>query len=149
MAIKQGGRLQFIKQLVILVVILLVPTTGFSKANDCQEAGRQLQGNFEVTQSNGGLWGYFERSEALKDRSMLGMQVDSKLQRMVVIFKDQCDDASTPPPDPALFKKIGEVLDIARTINNKSPHRTPPDKIAASVQDLAKELDDLLKNLGQ
>ncbi|MFQ5673278.1 MAG: hypothetical protein ACE5G9_09295 [Nitrospinales bacterium] len=149
MTIQQGGKIFVLKGLIIFFGILLVSGQGLSQTNDCGEAGRQLQGNFEVIQTKGGLWGYFERATALKDRSFLGMQADSKLQRAVMIFKEQCSDQSTPPPTPALFKKIGDVLDEARIINNKSVNRTPPEKIVTSVQELIKNLDNLIKSAGQ
>jgi len=149
MSIQQGGKLFVLKGLIILCGILLAPGLGLSQTKSCGEAGRHLQGNFEIIQTRGGLWGYFERSTALKEQSFLGMQADSKLQRVVVIFKEQCSDPSTPPPDPGVLKKIDDALDAARSINNKSVSRTPPAKIVASVEALIKDLNAIMKILGQ
>ena len=133
-------------QSVILLVILLVPAVGLSQTKNCKNDGQQLQGGFDVIQAKGGLWAYFERSQALKDNSMLGMQADSKLQRAVVIFQEKCLDKSTPPPSSELYKKISDALDIARAINNKSSTRSPQKKIVSSIKDLIKTLDTLIKN---
>ena len=138
--------IKWFKQFMVLLMILIAPGTGLSKTLTCKDAGRHLQGGFETIQAKGGLWAYFERSSALKDKSMLGFQLDSKLQRAVVMFQEQCLNKATPPPSPELYKKITEFIDTARTINNKSVARTHPSKIISAIQGLLKDLDSLLKN---
>ncbi|MFQ5443854.1 MAG: hypothetical protein ACE5EK_04470 [Nitrospinales bacterium] len=52
-----------------------------SYASDlCQDGKKQLRGNYEVMQSDGGLWALMERSESLKDQSTLGFQIDNKCE---------------------------------------------------------------------
>ncbi len=134
------------KFLVILSSLYLV-FSGYSAqaAELCVEGKRSLNGEFEVLQGAGGLWGYMEKSSALKEQSTLGLKVDSKLQRSIVIFSTLCETGKKP--DQALFDKIQGYLKDAVTLNGKIPGKYPTTEFLAAVESLIKGLDDLLKQI--
>jgi hypothetical protein len=103
---------------------------------------KNMKGDYEVLQANGGIWAYMEKSSALRDKSVLGLQIDSKLQTAVENFRVRCQDAAKKP-DSALFNKIMEKIGQARTINNRHPGQTPIEKILTDIEALKKELDGL------
>ena len=115
-------------------------------ANTCKVAGQQLRGDYEVTQSRGGLWGYMEKAGSLRKDSMIGLQMDSKMQRLVVFFETKCENG-TPPPQAA-YEKIAAELGKARQIVNKTPGRTPIKKIKEMIAALNQSLDKILGELG-
>ena len=115
-------------------------------ANTCKAAGQQLRGDYEVTQSRGGLWAYMEQTGSLKEDSTVGLQVDSKMQRLVVFFETKCENG-TPPPQAA-YEKIAAELGKARQIVNKTPGRTPIKKIKEMIKTLHQSLDKTMGDLG-
>ncbi|MBI4382911.1 MAG: hypothetical protein HY579_02620 [Nitrospinae bacterium] len=112
----------------------------------CKEGKKQLRGDYEILQGSGGLWGYLEKA-GLKDKSVLGLQVDGKLQRAVVAFETLCDPDSQKKPDETLFNKIKDGIVRAMSIHNKTPGRTPIEEILSSLETLSKDLDGLLQSL--
>jgi hypothetical protein len=71
-----------------LLFLILFPNLVFADA--CHNAAQDLRASFEVTQGRGGIWGYMEQNSALRGDSMIGFQVDGKLQRVIVLFEAQC-----------------------------------------------------------
>lgn len=127
----------------LLFLMLLTPSLVF--ANACTNATQELRGSFEVTQGRGGIWGYMEQNSSLRGDSMIGFQVDGKLQRLIVIFETQC--AKTQRPSKANFEKIDRILSDARMIFNLRPGRNPIKEIMAKINGLHSNLNKLIKEL--
>lgn len=114
-------------------------------AEICVEGKKTLYGDLEVLQAAGGLWGYMEKNSALKEQSTLGLKVDSKLQRSLVIFSTLCETGKKP--DAVLFNKIQGFLKDASTLNSKIPGKYPTADFLAAIETLINGLDDLLKKI--
>jgi hypothetical protein len=127
----------------ILFVTLLLPNLTF--ADSCREASRSLRASFEVTQGRGGIWGYMEQTSSLRGDSMIGFQVDGKLQRIIVIFEAQC--AKSKSPSKANYEKIEGILGDARMIFNLRPGRNPVKDIMAKIKGLNTNLDKLIQEM--
>ena len=127
-----------------LISILWMAPAAF--AGPCENAAKQLRGGFEVTQSKGGIWGFMEQAKSLQKDSMIGFQIDGKLQRLVVGFEDMCENGKMPTQKT--FNAISERLDQARNINNHNPSRTPGDKLLKLITALNGNLDKTLGSLG-
>lgn len=127
------------------VVIFLAHSPRAFAASICKERLKELQGSQEVIQSKGGLWGYLEKSGSLKDKSILGLQIDGKLQRLIVTFESLCEQGKTPTP-----KLHGLVLGLigdARMIFNRAADRQPKDKVLEKLNGLSKNIDELQAQL--
>ena len=77
-------------------------------ADSCKDATQSLRSSYEVTQGRGGIWGYMEQNTSLRGDSMIGFQVDGKLQRLVVIFETQCIKAKEPSKKD--YQRIENIL---------------------------------------
>ena len=139
-------RLKF-KLLTFLTFLSIAFFGGFAQAADdsCKQAKKGLNGDYEVLQTKGGIWGYMEQTSALKEKSTMGLSADSKLQRALVIFDSLCD--SDKKPSHETYSKIQKPLMNASSILNNVPGRTPVADILVSIEALNKELDELLKTL--
>ena len=143
---KQENLLSRRKMTLVLATVqaaLLIFGSNSVSANECKKSAKQLRGNFEVTQSSGGIWGFLEKSTSLKDKSVLGLQIDSKLQRAVLSFENKCE-APNAVPDTALFQTIGGFLDKSQKLNGKSADTIPAAQLLAEIQDMIKSLDEFL-----
>ncbi len=127
----------------LLLFLFLTPNLVFADA--CQNATLDLRSSFEVTQGRGGIWGYMEKISALRSDSMIGFQVDGKLQRIIVLFQAKC--AKSKKPSAPDFKKIETILGDARMIFNLRPGKTPVKDIKAKITGLNSSLDNLIKEL--
>ena len=127
----------------LFLILLLIPSTLL--AGGCMNAAQDLRSSFEVTQGRGGIWGYMEKASSLKKDSMIGFQVDGKLQRIIVIFETHC--AKNPQPTKQTFDKIQNILGDARMIFNMRPGKTPAKEIMAKISGLNASLDKLIKEL--
>ena len=127
----------------LFFVLLLIPNTVF--AGGCMNAAQDLRSSVEVTQGRGGIWGYMEKISSLKKDSMIGFQVDGKLQRIIVIFETHC--AKNPQPTKQTFDKIQNILGDARMIFNMRPGKTPAKEIMAKINGLNTSLDKLINEL--
>lgn len=147
MTLFQGSKTRLVVYLQIccsgLLLFALFPNIVF--ADLCGRASADLQASFEVTQGRGGIWGYMEKISSLQKDSMIGFQVDGKLQRIIVIFQTQC--AKTNKPSRANFDKIMNVLGDARMLFNLRPGRNPIKEIRAKINELNTHLDKLIKEL--
>ena len=130
--------------LTVFIAFLWMPTAVL--AGPCEDNARQLRGGFEVTQGRGGIWGYMEKVASLKKDSMLGLQIDGKLQRLVVGFESMCEDGKIP--SKKTYDSISERLDQALAINNQNPSRTPGAKLLKQINTLNGNLDKILSTLG-
>lgn len=133
----------FIVFLTLSFFLLQTPKT--FAADICKEGLQELQGSQEVIQGKGGLWGYLEQSSALKDQSILGLQIDGKLQRLIVSFESLCEEGKTPTPK--LFNLILNLIGDARVFFNKGADRQPKEKVLEKLKGLNKNIDDLLAQL--
>jgi hypothetical protein len=144
----QGGKEHVTKRLRIcfagLLFFMLFPLNTVL-ADPCQNATQSLRSSFEVTQGRGGIWGYMEQNSSLRGDSMIGFQVDGKLQRIIVIFETQCHQANKPSKKN--YQKIENILGDARMIFNLRPGRDPVKKIMAKINGLNSNLNKLIKEL--
>ena len=124
-------------------ILWMVPAV---QAGPCENAALHLRGGFEVTQGRGGIWGYMEKAASLKKDSMLGFQIDGKLQRLVVGFETLCENGKTPTQKT--FNTISARLDQARDINNQNPNRVPGKKLLEQIIALNGLLDKTISSLG-
>ena len=142
-------KIYFNRPVLILTIVLtvLVFFAHSAKAADdlCKQGKKSLNGDYEVLQTKGGLWGYMEQTSALKEKSTMGLVADSKLQRAVVIFDSLCE--SNKKPDQDMYNKIQQQIMTASTIFGKGAGKTPPAEALASIEALNKTLDDLLKSI--
>ena len=111
----------------------------------CIEGLKELQGSQGVIQDKGGIWGYIEKSSNLKDHSILGLQIDGKLQRLIVSFENLCEEGKTPTPK--LHGLILGLLGDARMTFNSDADRQPKEKILEKLNALNKGIDELLAQL--
>jgi hypothetical protein len=126
-----------------ILFLILFPTLVF--ANPCENASQDLRSSFEVTQGRGGIWGYMEQNSSLRGDSMIGFQVDGKLQRIIVLFETQC--TKTKNPSKKTYQKIDNIISNARMIFNLRPGRNPAKEIMAKINSLNASLDKLIKEL--
>ncbi len=127
----------------LLFLLVLIPSLALADA--CQNASQNLRASFEVTQGRGGIWGYMEQNSSLRGDSMIGFQVDGKLQRIIVIFETQC--TKSKQPSKKNYQKIESILGDARMIFNLRPGRDPIKKIMAKINGLNSDLNKLIKEL--
>lgn len=114
-------------------------------AGVCQDASQSLRASFQVTQGRGGIWGYMEQNPSLRKESVVGFQVDGKLQRIIVIFETQC--VKSKKPSKVNYQKIENILGDARMIFNLRPGRDPIKKILRKINGLNVNLNKLIKEL--
>ena len=143
----QGGKACVNIRLRISCIVMLFLLFPFNSvfADACRDATDSLRASFEVTQGRGGIWGYMEQNSSLRPKSMIGFQVDGKLQRIIVIFETQC--IKSKQPSKKNYRKIESVLGDARMIFNLRPGRDPVKKIMAKINGLNSNLNKLIKEL--
>ena len=81
----------------IALSFFLLQTPKAFAADICKGGLKELESSQGVIQSKGGIWGYLEQSSALKDKSIMGLQIDGKLQRLIVSFENLCDKGKPLP----------------------------------------------------
>tara|TARA_B100001123_G_C15123365_1_gene952320 strand:- start:277 stop:669 length:393 start_codon:yes stop_codon:yes gene_type:complete len=128
-----------------MLVFLSNQTPKIFAASICIEGLKDLQVSQAVIQDKGGLWGYLEKSSGMKDNSILGLQIDGKLQRLIVSFEELCADGKTPTPK--LHSLILNLIGDARMIFNKDPDSQDKEKVLGKLKGLNKRIGDLLAQL--
>ena len=126
-----------------LLFLTLFPNLVF--ANPCKNAASDLRSSFEVTQGRGGIWGFMEQSSSLRGDSMIGFQVDGKLQRIIVLFEARCIKSKQTSKEN--FQKVDSIISEARMIFNLRPGRDPVKKIMTRINGLHSSLNKLIKEL--
>ena len=122
---------------------LIFSTTAFSQENHpCKRASINLRGDLDVIMNRGGLWALMEQTAGLQDKSVLGMQSDGKLARMVGQFETMCEGDKKPTKQ--LFDSITNILGAARTIWNP---KSSGEAIVKSITGLNKKLDSLFSTI--
>ena len=129
------------KILLAWLTLFLIMVSGIASAevHPCKNAGIQLRGDLDVVLNRGGLWALMEQTEGLQDKSVVGMQADGKLARVVGNFETMCEGEKKPTKQ--LFVDINNLLGNARLVWNP---KTSGEAIAKSITDLNKKLDSLL-----
>lgn len=138
-------RLRFKLSMVLTVFAISFCAYSAQALELCKEGKKNLNGDYEVLQANGGLWGYMEKIQGLKEKSTLGLSADGKLQRSLVIFETMCE--TDKKPDQGVYNNIQKQITSAQSIFNKIPGKTPVTDILASIEALSKNLDELLKTM--
>jgi hypothetical protein len=135
-----------IKLLLLLILPLLPSLIFFSAAalsqenHPCKRASVHLIGDLDVVMNRGGLWALMEQTEGLQDKSVLGIQVDGKLARLVGKFKAMCEEGEKKPTKQ-LFSSITNLISSARTTWNPG---STGETIVKSLNVINKKLDTLL-----
>ncbi len=134
----------------IALMVAAIVSLGFwanpAGAEDCKQTTKSLRGDYEVLQADGGLWRFMEKSSRLKKDSMIGFQIDTKIQRLVVHLEGLCNNGKSLPAD--LLKDTTAQMDMARSINNKSTERTPAKKLLKMLTALNDNLNQVLQKHG-
>ena len=125
--------------LALLTLFLMVSGVASAEVHPCENAGIQLRGDLDVVMNRGGLWALMEQTEGLQDKSVVGMQADGKLARVVGNFETMCEEGEKPTKQ--LFVGINNLLGNARVIWNP---RSSGEAIVKLITDLNKKLDSLL-----
>ena len=125
--------------------LFLIQTPKTYAADICKEGLKDLQNSQGVIQDKGGIWGYLEKSSILRDNSILGLQIDGKLQRLVVSFETLCDEGKTPTPK--LYNLILNLMGDARMVFNRDAKRQPKEKVLENLQGLNKKIEELLAQI--
>ena len=141
---KQTGARNLLGILLVgLALILMVcPSAASAEGHPCQNAVQNLRSDLDVILNRDGLWALMERTEGLQEKSMVGMQADGKLARLVGQFETLCE--SEKKPTKQLFVTIENLLGEARTIFNP---RSSGEEIFKLVENLVKELNALLAKI--
>jgi hypothetical protein len=129
----------------ILLSFFLIQTPNTFAADICKGGLKELVSSQGVIQGKGGIWGYLEQSSALKEKSIMGLQIDGKLQRLIVSFENLCEEGKTPTPK--LHGLILGLIGDARMIFNRDADRQPKEKVLAKLNGLKKNIDELLAQL--
>ena len=125
--------------LLLTLFSLVFSVTAFSQENHpCKRATMQLRGDLDVLMNRGGLWALMEQTEGLQDKSVLGIQSDGKLARLVGQFETMCEGDKKPAKQ--LFDRITNLLGEARAIWNP---KSSGEAIVKSITGLNKKLDSL------
>ncbi len=127
------------------IFLIVLFSTLPALAAECDNIGNQLRGSNSVIQGQGGggMWGLMQQTTGYKEKAMVGMQIDSKLQRSVTSYEAQCENGKNPGKDMA--DKISSFIDRAREIKNKAK-RGSPKEIITLLDSLNSDLDAYLEN---
>ncbi|KMP12586.1 hypothetical protein UZ36_00565 [Candidatus Nitromaritima sp. SCGC AAA799-C22] len=129
----------------VLLATLFAPFPVYA-VDVCGEGKPQLRGDLNVLQANGGFWGYMEQSGIdLRDKSTLGFNLDGKFIRAVVIFEELCGNGTGKEVEAAVFKQVQEGIDRGRAIKRTESGNKPPEEIIGEIEQLNKDLDQIIK----
>ena len=129
----------------VLYAVILIPGETTFAADICTDGLKELQGSQGVIQDKGGIWGYLEQSKSLSSESLLGLQIDGKLQRLISTFENLCSEGKIPTG--SLHAQILDLLGDARMIFNKSGDRRKKEQLMETLNNLHKNINDLLAKL--
>ena len=114
-------------------------------ADICTDGLKELQGSQGVIQDKGGIWGYLEQSKSLSSESLLGLQIDGKLQRLISTFENLCSEGKTPTA--SLHSQILGLLGDTRMIFNRPGDRRKKEQLMKTLNNLHKKINELLEKL--
>ena len=140
-------KLKFCKNLLYLSLyaVILFPGKAAFGADICREGLKELQNSQGVIQDKGGIWGYLEQSKNLRSESILGLQIDGKLQRLISIFENLCSEGKIPTA--SLHTEIRNLLGDARMVFNRAGDRRKKEQLMITLNKLHKKINELLEKL--
>ncbi len=124
---------------------VLIPGKPAFSADICIEGLKELQKSQGVIQDKGGIWGYIEQSKSLRSESILGLQIDGKLQRLISIFENLCSEGKIP--NASLHSQILNLLGDSRMIFNRAGDRRKKEQLLETLNNLHKNINTLLEKL--
>ena len=130
--------------LALYAAILISGKTTFA-ADICTDGLKELQGSQGVIQDKGGIWGYLEKSKSLSSESLLGLQIDGKLQRLISTFENLCSEGKIPTA--SLHSQILNLIGDARMIFNRAGDRRKKEQLMETLNNLHKNINTLLAKL--
>ena len=125
----------------LYVVILISGKVAFG-ADICREGLKELHNSQGVIQDKGGIWGYLEQSQNLRSESILGLQIDGKLQRLITIFENLCNEGKIPTA--SLHALIRNLLGDARMVFNRAGNRRKKEQFIVNLKKLHNKTNELL-----
>ena len=114
-------------------------------ANICTVGLKELQGSQGTIQDKGGIWGYLEQTQSLRSESLLGLQIDGKLQRLISTFESLCSEGKTPTGN--LHSQILSLLGDARMVFNIDGDERKKEQLLETLNKLKKDIEELLAKL--
>ena len=129
----------------VLYAVILIPGKTTFAADICTDGLKELQGSQGVIQDKGGIWGYLEQSKSLSSESLLGLQIDGKLQRLISTFENLCSEGKIPTG--SLHAQILGLIGDARMIFNRPGDRRKKEQLMETLNNLHKKINDLLAKL--
>ena len=135
------------KNLFFLALFLMTLINGSNSfaANICTDGLKELNSSQGVIQDKGGVWGYLEKSQSLRSESLIGLQLDGKLQRLISIFEELCSEGKIPTA--SLHSQILGLLGDARMIFIRDGDRRKKEPFMKKLKGLNKKIDKLLAKL--
>ena len=128
-----------------LYAAILIPGKTTFAADICTDGLKELQSSQGVIQDKGGIWGYLEKSKSLSSKSLLGLQIDGKLQRLISTFETLCSEGKIPTA--SLHSQILSLIGDARMIFNRPGDRRKKEQLMETLNNLHKKINDLLAKL--
>ena len=129
----------------VLYAVILIPGKTTFAADICTDGLKELQGSQGVIQDKGGIWGYLEQSKSLSSESLLGLQIDGKLQRLISTFENLCSEGKIPTG--SLHAQILSLIGDARIIFNRPGDRRKKEQLMETLNNLHKKINKLLAKL--
>jgi hypothetical protein len=126
-----------------ILLFLLSPLTAQAQKHPCHGASTDLSANLQVVMGRGGIWTFMEQSSELREKSIIGLQVDGKLSRAAVIFETLCNEGKYPTK--AIYDEISSAIGDGRMIYNLA--NSSDEKKLEAVNGLNQKLDTLLSKL--
>ena len=135
------------KSLIFVALFLMTFINGTNSfaANICTDGLKELNGSQGIIQDKGGIWGYLEKSQSLRSESLIGLQMDGKLQRLISIFEELCSEGKIPTA--SLHNQILSLLGDTRMIFNRDGDRRKKEPFMKNLKKLNKKIDKLLAKL--
>ena len=136
-----------LKILLVLALYTLILTSGNTAlaADICRDGLKELQSSQGTIQDKGGIWGYLEQTQSLRSESLLGLQIDGKLQRLISTFESLCSEGKMPTG--SLHSQILGLLGDARMVFNRSGDRRKKEQLLETLNTLKKNIEELLAKL--
>ena len=127
----------------LVLLLLLSPLTVQAQKHPCHGASTDLNASLQVLMGRGGLWTFMEQSSELREKSMLGLQIDGKLSRVAVIFETLCNEGKYPTK--ALYDDVSGAIGDGRMIYNLA--NSSDEKKLKALNGLNQKLDAILSKL--
>ena len=127
----------------LVLLLLLSPLTVQAQKHPCHSASKDLSLSLQVIMGRGGAWTFMEQSSELREKSMLGLQIDGKLSRVTVLFETLCNEGKYPTK--ALYDDVSGAIGDGRMIYNLA--NSSDEKKLEALNGLNQKLDAILSKL--